>query len=269
MINMFIASKIAIGYLGYLSIKNKNTKKLSKKDYETTINEILQKKKENNEIIIPKKQKIDNIVVNRNIKTKEECDKIFQKFLKNNVPTTMPIEKKILFNYEIKYNNILLNYENNYIYFDLHLQKNKYYKLYLEFDISNVKHISFLLTNNREQININFENVFINNKVKIIMNNLCNLEDITLYILFKHLYKSTYIKNVYFHVNEIKGLKFNDNNNNNNNNNNNINNINNINNDENNYPIIIYKNNEIIKQIFYENNNIFLMNHFMVRQPHH
>ena len=53
--NMFLASKIALGYLGYLSIKNKNTKELSKKqskkdnidknDYDTTINEILQKKK--------------------------------------------------------------------------------------------------------------------------------------------------------------------------------------------------------------------------------
>ena len=47
-----------------------------------------------------------------------------------------------------------------------------------------------------------------------------------------------------------------------------INSINGDNND-NNYPIIIYKNNNIIKQIFYENNNIFLMNHFMIRQPHH
>ena len=249
MINMFLASKIALGYLGYLSIKNKNTKKLSKKDYETTINEILQKKKDNNEIYIPKKHKIDNIMVNRNIKTKEECDKIFQKFLKNNVQNTTPIEKIVLFNYEIKYNKILLNYENNYIYFDLHLQKNKYYKLCLEFEISNIKHICFLLTNNREQINIEFENVFINNKVKIILNNLCNMEDITLYILFKQLYKSTYIKNIYFHMNEIKGLKYNTNNND--------------------YPIIIYKNNDIIKQIFYENNNIFLMNHFMIRQPNH
>ena len=266
---MFLASKIALGYLGYLSIKNKNTKESSKKkskdiidknDYDTTINEILQKKKENNEICIHKKQKIDNIVVNRNIKTKEECDKIFQKFLKNNVQTTIPIEKTILFNYEIKYNNILLNYENNYIYFDLHLQKNKYYKLCLEFDISNVKHMCFLLTNNREQINIEFENVFINNKVKIIMNNLCNLEDVALYILFKQLYKSTYIKNICFQLNEIKGLKYN----------NAINNgINNGINNDNTYPIIIYKNNDIIKQIFYENNNIFLMNHFMIRQPHH
>lgn len=257
--NMFLASKIALGYLGYLSIKNKNTKELSKKpikkdniyknDYDTTINEILQKKKDNNEIYIPKKHKIDNIMVNRNIKTKEECDKIFQKFLKNNVQNTTPIEKIVLFNYEIKYNNILLNYENNYIYFDLHLQKNKYYKLCLEFEISNVNHICFLLTNNREQINIEFENVFINNKVKIILNNLCNMEDITLYILFKQLYKSTYIKNIYFHMNEIKGLKYNTNNND--------------------YPIIIYKNNDIIKQIFYENNNIFLMNHFMIRQPCH
>ena len=52
---MFLASKIALGYLGYLSIKNKNTKEPSKKqskkdnidknDYDTTINEILQKKK--------------------------------------------------------------------------------------------------------------------------------------------------------------------------------------------------------------------------------
>jgi hypothetical protein len=199
---MFLASKIALGYLGYLSIKNKNTKESSKKpskkdnidknDYDTTINEILQKKKENNEIHIPKKQKIDNLVVNRNIKTKEECDKIFQKFLKNNVQTTMTIEKTKIFNYEIKYNNILLNYENNYIYFDLHLQKNKYYKLCLEFDISNVKHMCFLLTNNREQINIEFENVFINNKVKIIMNNLCNMEDVALYILFKQLYNLRY-----------------------------------------------------------------------------
>lgn len=258
MINMFLASKIALGYLGYLSIKNKNTKEPSKKnnisknDYDTTINEILQKKKENNEIYIPKKHKIDNIMVNRNIKTKEECDKIFQKFLKNNVQTTVPIEKTKIFNYEIKYNNILLNYENNYIYFDLHLQKNKYYKLCLEFEISNVNHICFLLTNNREQINIDFENVFVNNKVKIIMNNLCNMEDVVLYILFKQLYKSTYIKNVFFQIYEIKGLKYN----------------NGINND-NNYPIIIYKNNDIIKQIFYENNNIFLMNHFMIRQPHH
>ena len=127
--NMFLASKIALGYLGYLSLKNKKKKEPSKKDnidkndYDTTINEILQKKKENNELCIPKKQKIDNVVVNRNIKTKEECDKIFQKFLKNNVPNIIPIEKKNLFNYEIKYNNILLNYENNYIYFDLHLQK--------------------------------------------------------------------------------------------------------------------------------------------------
>ena len=254
---MFLASKIALGYLGYLSIKNKNKKpskkdNIDKNDYDTKINEILQKKKENNEIYIPKKQKIDNLVVNRKIKTKEECDKIFQKFLKNNVQTTMPIEKTILFNYEIKYNNILLNYENNYIYFDLHLQKNKYYKLCLEFDISNVNHMCFLLTNNREQINIEFENVFINNKVKIIMNNLCNMEDVALYILFKQLYKSTYIKNVYFQINEIKGLKYNNGINNNNN-----------------YPIIIYKNNDIIKQIFYENNNIFLMNHFMIRQPHH
>jgi hypothetical protein len=50
---MFLASKIALGYLGYLSIKNKNTKESSKKpskkdnidknDYDTTINEILQK----------------------------------------------------------------------------------------------------------------------------------------------------------------------------------------------------------------------------------
>ena len=261
MIIMFLASKIALGYLGYLSIKNKNKKtskkdNIDKNDYDTKINEILQKKKENNEIYIPKKQKIDNLVVNRNIKTKEECDKIFQKFLKNNVQTTMPIEKTKIFNYEIKYNNILLNYENNYIYFDLHLQKNKYYKLCLEFDISNVKHICFLLTNNREQINIEFENVFINNKVKIIMNNLCNMEDVTLYILFKQLYKSTNIKNVCFQIYEIKGLKYN----------NGI--INSINND-NNYPIIIYKNNDIIKQIFYENNNIFLMNHFMIRQPHH
>ena len=71
-----------------------------------------------------------------------------------------------------------------------------------------------------------------------------------------HLYKSTYIKNVCFQIYEIKGLKYN----------NGI--INGINND-NNYPIIIYKNNDIIKQIFYENNNIFLMNHFMIRQPHH
>ena len=261
---MFLASKIALGYLGYLSIKNKKTKKPSKKDnidkndYDTTINEILQKKKDNNEIHIPKKHKIDNIMVNRNIKTKEECDKIFQKFLKNNVQTTMPIEKTKFFNYEIKYNNILLNYENNYIYFDLHLQKNKYYKLCLEFEISNIKHICFLLTNNREQINIEFENVFINNKVKIIMNNLCNMEEITLYILFKQLYKSTNIKNVCFHMNEIKGLKYD----------NNINSINGVIND-NNYPIIIYKNNDIIKQIFYENHNIFLMNHFMIRQPHH
>ena len=96
--NMFLASKIALGYLGYLSIKNKNKKpskkdNIDKNDYDTKINEILQKKKENNEIYIPKKQKIDNLVVNRNIKTKEECDKIFQKFLKNNVQTTMPIEK--------------------------------------------------------------------------------------------------------------------------------------------------------------------------------
>lgn len=268
MINMFLASKIALGYLGYLSIKNKNTKESSKttskkenidkNDYDTTINEILQKKKENNEIHIPKKQKIDNLVVNRNIKTKEECDKIFQKFLKNNVQTTIPIEKTKIFNYEIKYNNILLNYENNYIYFDLHLQKNKYYKLCLEFEISNVNHICFLMTNNREQINIEFENIFKNNKVKIIMNNLCNLEDVTLYILFKHLYKSTNIKNVYFHMNEIKGLIYN------------IDNTdNNITNNPDNYPIIIYKNNDIIKQIFYENHNIFLMNHFMIRQPQH
>ena len=259
--NMFLASKIALGYLGYLSIKNKKKKEPSKKDnidkndYDTTINEILQKKKENNEIHVPKKHKIDNIMVNRNIKTKEECDKIFQKFLKNNVQNTTPIEKIVLFNYEIKYNTILLNYENNYIYFDLHLQKNKYYKLYVEFEISNVNHICFLMTNNREQINIDFENVFKNNKVNIIINNLCNLEDVTLYILFKHLYKSTNIKNIYFQMNEIKGLNYNDNND--------------VNNKNDNYPIIIYKNNEIIKQIFYENNNIFLMNHFMIRQPNH
>ena len=31
--NMFLASKIALGYLGYLSIKNKNTKELSKKKH--------------------------------------------------------------------------------------------------------------------------------------------------------------------------------------------------------------------------------------------
>ena len=90
------------------------------------------------------------------------------------------------------------------------------------------------------------------------MNNLCNMEEITLYILFKQLYKSTNIKNVCFHMNEIKGLKYD----------NNINSINGVIND-NNYPIIIYKNNDIIKQIFYENHNIFLMNHFMIRQPHH
>ena len=47
-----------------------------------------------------------------------------------------------------------------------------------------------------------------------------------------------------------------------------INSINGDNND-NNYPIIIYKNNDIIEQIFYENNNIFLMNDFMIHQPHH
>ena len=38
------------------------------------------------------------------------------------------------------------------------------------------------------------------------------------------------------------------------------------------FYLIIYinsVNNNIIKQIFYENNNIFLMNHFMIRQPHH
>ena len=33
--------------------------------------------------------------------------------------------------------------------------------------------------------------------------------------------------------------------------------------DTNNYPMIIYKNNDIIKQIFYEKNNIFLMNNFL------
>ena len=47
-----------------------------------------------------------------------------------------------------------------------------------------------------------------------------------------------------------------------------INSINGDNND-NNYPIIIYKNNDIIEQIFYENNNIFLMNDIMIHQPHH
>ena len=43
------------------------------------------------------------------------------------------------------------------------------------------------------------------------MNNLCNMEEITLYILFKQLYKSTNIKNVCFHMNEIKGLKYDNN----------------------------------------------------------
>jgi len=260
---MFLASKIALGYIGYLSIKNKNKKNLSNnetnktnetneniennKDYDTKIDKILQKKKENNELKIHKKQKIDNFIVNRNIKTKEECDKIFQKFIKNNVPNITPIMKPKLFTYEVKYNNILLNYENNYIYFDLHLQENKKYKLYIEFEISDVNHIDFLMTNNNTHIDIQFENIFKNNKVKIIMNYLCNLKDVTLYILFKRLYKSTNIKNIYFYINELKEI--------------------NVLND--NYPLIIYKNNDIIKQIFYETKNIFFLNKFLIREPYH
>jgi hypothetical protein len=254
---MFIASKIAIGYLGYLSIKNKKKESskndnIDKNDYDNKIDEILQKKKENNELIIHKKQKIDNYVINRNIKTKEECDKIFQKFLKNNNQNNqniISIEKPKLFNYEIRYNNILLNYINNYIYFDLHLQKNKIYKLYIEFEISNINHINFLLTNNIDKINIQFENIFKDNKVTIIINNLTNLKDVTLYILFKNLYKSTYIKNIYFYIMELKIVKE----------------I--INNNQ--HSIIIYKNNDVIKQIFYETQNIFLLNNFLIRQPYH
>ena len=250
---MFLASKIALGYIGYLSIKNKKNKDSiqnninDNSNYDTKIDEILQKKKEGNKLKIHKKQKIDNFMVNCNIKTKKECDKIFNKFIKNTIPNISTLEKPKIFNYEVKYNNISLNYENNYIYFDLHLQENKKYNLCIEFEISDINSIHLLITNNYNNINIQFENIFKDNKVKIIMNNLCNLKDLTLYILFKNLYKSTYIKNVYFYINELKK----------------------INGLDINYPFIIYKNNDVIKQIFYEKMDIFSFNNFLIREPFH
>ena len=55
------------------------------------------------------------------------------------------------------------------------------------------------------------------------------------------------MKNIYFYIKEIKEIKEND-----------------IH-----FPLIIYKNNNVIKQIFYETQDIFLLKNFMIRQPHH
>tara|TARA_B110000037_G_C17028537_1_gene468414 strand:+ start:106 stop:828 length:723 start_codon:yes stop_codon:yes gene_type:complete len=240
---MNIASKIIIGYVSYNSLKNVKKKEYKQniENYTSTIDEVMTKY--NKDIIKndKKKYKADNILVNRKIKTKEECKQIFNKFIKKNNLQNETINK--LFTYTINTQRTILNKMNNFLSYNLFIKKKSYYKLMLEFEIEDINHINIFLSDNKEYINIPFENTFIHNKVKIIIHNFTNIENLHFYILFKDLYKSTPVNNVRFYLQELK--------------------------DNNEMPMLIYKNNDFIKQIFYEQKNIFTLHNYLIRTPCH
>lgn len=238
---MNLASKIIVSYLGYSSFqynKKKKNKFIDLDEYDDKIDHIIkkydhQKLKQTNQ----KKYQIENLSVHRKIKDKKNCDQLFQQFLKkNNIPKIVP---KLYFQYFDSKKMIRLNNETNFICYHFQLKQEKHYSIQFNFEVENIFHLELILCSSDQTQIISIPFLFTQNQIFFILNHLQNLEEFTLYVLFPKLYQDINIYNFNLKLEEIK--------------------------QNNQNPIIIYKNNHIEKQIFFNKHNFLKINNNHIR----
>ena len=239
---MNLASKIIVSYLGYSSLKHKKkkNKSVNLEDYDDKIDHII-KKYDHQELkdVNHKKYQVENLPVHRKIKDKKKCEQIFQQFLKkNNIPKIIP---KLVFQYYDQKKVIMLNEESNFICYHFRLKKEKYYCLQFHFEIKNIFHLEFILCSVDQTQIIPIPFLFSQNQLFFLLNHLQNLEEFTIYILFPKLHQTINIQNFNLKLEEIK--------------------------QNNQCPIIIYKNNHIEKQIFFNKHNFLKIKNNHIRYP--
>ena len=240
---MNLASKLIIGYIGYSSIhRNKKNKTKTFDNYDDKINNIINKySKDDISKINEKKYKIDKLEVHRKIKDKKECEVMFQKYLKKNNINKV-IHKK-LFIHQINKQQIQINQSINYLYNKFELKNDKIYNLKIEFEISNIYKLSFIFISNNKHMIIPFKHIFNKNCISFIIQYIQQIEELELYIIFPNQINNNYIYNYSLKIEEILPTIH--------------------------CPIIIYKNNNMENQIFYEDNYLFIKNYDLIRQPNH
>ena len=239
---MNLASKIIVSYLGYSSLQHskKKNKSLNLKDYDNKIDHII-KKYDNQELkdVNDKKYKVENLPVHRKIKDKKKCEQLFQNFLKkNSIPKIIP---RLVFQYYDQKKVTRLNEESNFICYHFQLKKEKHYCLQFQFDVKNIFHLKFLLCSPDQTLVISIPFLFSQNQLFFLLNHLQNHEEFTIYILFPNLYQTINIHNFNLKLEEIK--------------------------QNNQCPIIIYKNNHIEKQIFFNKHNFLKINNNNIMYP--
>ena len=239
---MNLASKIIVSYLGYSSLQHskKKNKSLNLEDYDNKIDHII-KKYDHQELkdVNHKKYQVENLPVQRKIKDKKKCKQLFQKFLKkNNIPKIIP---KFVFQYYDQKKVISLSEESNFICYHFQLKKEKHYCLQFQFEVKNIYYLEFLLCSSDQTQVISIPFLFAQNQLFFLLNHLQNIEEFTIYILFTSLYQTIHIHNFNLKLEEIK--------------------------QNNQCPIIIYKNNHIEKQIFFNKYNFLMIKNNHIRYP--
>jgi hypothetical protein len=239
---MNLASKIIVSYLGYSSFKHSKKKNtpFNLENYDDKIDHII-KKYDHQELkeVNQKKYQVENLPVHRKIKDKKKCEQLFQQFLKkNNIPKIIP---KLLFQYYDQKKIIILNNESNFICYQFHLKHDKHYCLQFQFEVENIYHLEFILCSTDQTQLIHIPFLFAQNQLFFLLNHLQNVGQFTVYILFPKLAQTINIHNFNLKLEEIK--------------------------QNNQNPIIIYKNNHIEKQIFYNKHNFLKIQNHFIRIP--
>jgi len=147
--------------------------------------------------ISDKEYKIDKYIVNRNIPNKNDLKEMYNTFIKNKQINVNNIE----FTCNKKIENLVLKNDNQYILIYLNLQKDKRYRLNLNFETNNTIEFNIIFVNDKYSKCYNI-NESINGNIQFNTNHKHLVHYCQLYILFKKQIP-IYIKKFNLNIQEI------------------------------------------------------------------